>query len=201
MRNFLKIAQGLDPWPLLHALATQPELWNQYKVRAAHQESVHLAIDDIILRYNPYNTGEDFLERVCSEIHCVDYPAWAKLPPAQVFVYGMLAKVMGLHLGRVMISRVKPGEEIPLHSDRIEPAEQAWPGKIPPAQYYERYHVVLQSQPGVVFECGGEACYMAPGEAWWFNNQLPHRVINNSPEDRLHLIMDIRTLHDDYVPS
>lgn len=201
MQNFLKIAAGLDPWPLLHSLQTQPELWNQYKVRAAHKQSVHKDIDDIILRYNRFEPGDDFVDQVCASVEVADYPAWGKLPPAQVFVYGMLQKVMGLHLGRVMITRLRPGEEIPVHSDRIAPAEASFPDRVPPALYYERYHIVLQSGPGCQFVCGDESVYMAPGEAWWFNNQQPHAVTNNSAEDRIHLICDIRTRHDDYVPG
>lgn len=201
MRNFQKLSSNLDTSALLHGLAVQPELWNQFRVRTSHPRSAHRVVDDIILRYSPFNSGDDFLERVCSEIAVVDYPAWNKLPQAHPFVYGLMSRVQGLHLGRCMISRVPPGIQIPLHSDRIIEAEKAFPGKIPPAVYYDRYHIALQSGPGVVFECGDESAYMAPGEAWWFNNQLPHRVVNNSAEDRLHLIIDIHTSHDDYVPT
>ncbi len=201
MQKFLRVAAGLDPWPLLHALATQLELWNQYKVRAAHQQSVHREIDDIILRYNRYESGDDYVDKVCSSIDCVDYPAWAKLGPAQVFVYFLLQKALGIHLGRVMISRLRPGESIPAHSDRIGPAEETFPDRVPPALYYERYHVVLQSGPGCQFTCGDETVEMAAGEAWWFDNQQVHSVVNNSASDRIHLIADIRTRHDDYVPS
>lgn len=201
MRNFLKIAQGLDPLPLLHSLASQGELWNQYKVRAAHPESVHLEVDDVLLRYNKLAPGDDFVDKVCSSVEVVDYPAWHKLPPAQVFVYSLMQRVLGIHLGRVMVSRLRPGQQIQLHSDRIEPAELAFPDRVPPALYYERYHVALQSAPGCQFLCGDEAVYMAPGEIWWFDNQQTHGVVNNSADDRIHLIIDIRTRHDDYIPA
>ncbi len=201
LRNFFKIVQGLDPWPLLHALQTQPELWNQYTVRTHHPRSAHRVVDDIILRYSRFDSGDDFVDKVCTSIESVDYPAWKALPQAHQFVYGMMGKTLGLHLGRVMISRVAPGISIPPHSDRIAEAEAIFPDRVPPAIYYDRYHVVLQSQPGVQFTCGDETVYMAPGEAWWFDNQQIHSVVNNSAEDRIHLIMDIRVRHDDYVPS
>lgn len=201
MQNFFKVAQGFNPWPLLHAVQTQQELWNKYPVRTAHEMSAHREVDDIVLRYSPFNSGDDFVEKVCAEIHCVDYPPWHKLPAAQQLVYLTMGQVLGIHLGRVMITRLKPGFAIPPHSDRITVAEEQFPYKIPPAIYYERYHIVLQSQPGVQFICGDENVYMAPGEVWWFNNQLEHSVINNSAEDRIHLICDIRVRHDDYVPA
>ncbi len=200
MQNFLRVATGLDPWPLLHALATQPELWNRDAVRK-HWQSVHKDVDDILLRYNAWTEGEDYLDKVCSSLAMVDYPAWHKLTPAQVFVYGLMGKVMGVHLGRVMISRLKPGGSIPAHSDRIDVAEVQFPDRVPPASYFERYHVCLQSGPGALFMCGDEQVNMLPGEIWWFDNQQVHAVVNNSADDRIHLIIDIRTRHDDYVPA
>lgn len=200
MRNFQRIAHGLSTTALLQELAAQPELWNQYTVRTQHPMSAHRVVDDVLLRYSPFNTGEDFVEKVCSEIAVVTYPAWYKLPSAHPFIFGLMTQVRGVHLGRVMISRVAPGVEIPLHSDRIDVAEEQFPDKIPPALYYERYHLCLQAEPGIVFQCEDEAAIMAPGECWWFNNQLEHSVVNNSANDRIHLIMDVRTRHDDYVP-
>jgi hypothetical protein len=200
LRNFLKLCEGLNTQPLLVELAAQPELWNQFTVRTAHSESAHREVDDIVLRYSPYRVGEDYVDKVCASIDVVDYPPWYALPAAHPFIFGLMGRVCGLHLGRVMITRLPPGRVIPLHTDRIEPAEEAFPDRRPPAAYYERYHVVLQSGPGVVFECGGEAVYMAPGECWWFNNQLLHSVTNNGADDRLHLICDIRTAHDKYDP-
>lgn len=202
MKNFFKIGEGLiDPWPLLHSLQVQPELWNQYPVRTNFERSAHTAVDDILLRYSPFNRGEDYDDKICTEIDVVDFPAWHKLPAAQNFAYGMMTKVLGVHLGRIIISRLLPGGEITEHTDRIYPAEAKFPNKIPPAQYFERYHIVLKSQPGVVFKCGDEEIYMGTGEVWWFNNQLPHSVSNKSGSDRIHMILDIRTAHDNFVPS
>lgn len=208
MRHFLKIAENANIGPLLQAVYCQPELWNQYKVRTTDEGplSVHKPIDDIVLRYNPYVKGEDYLDKICSSIYCVDYPAWHKLPEAQSLILGLMNVVRGYVLGRCMISRVAPGQTIPLHSDRIGPAEEAFPDRPPPALYYERYHIVLQSAMGTQFFCGGdegreEEIYMAPGEVWWFDNQQKHLVENNSALDRIHLICDIRTKHDFYVPG
>jgi hypothetical protein len=33
---------------------------------------------------------------------------------------------------------------------------------------------------------------MRTGEVWWFNNAIEHEVVNNSADDRIHLIVDIR---------
>lgn len=203
MRNFLRLATGIDYSALLQQIFQQPELWNQFKVRYTDEGplSVHKPVDDIVLRYNRYTKGEDYLDKICSSVSVVDYPAWNKLPAAQEFIFALMTRVKGKHLGRVMISRVAPGGSIPSHSDIIAPAAQAFPGRDYPWSYYERYHMVLQSGPGVVFRCGDEEVYMAPGEAWWFNNQIQHEVLNNSKFDRIHLVCDIRTKSDDYLPQ
>lgn len=203
MRNFLRLSENIDFSGVLQQLATQPELWNQYKVRYTNEGplSVHKPVDDIVLRYNPYSQGEDYFDKICSSINVVDYPAWHKLPSTHLFIYGLMTRVQGVHLGRCMISRLPPGGQIPEHSDLIPPAAELFPDRPQPAQYYERFHLVLKSGPGAVFHAGDESVYMAPGEVWWFNNQLAHSVINNSADDRIHLVCDIRTRHDDYIPS
>lgn len=202
MRNFLKITEGLDTSALLLAVTSQPELWNEYTVRTkGHPESVHRVVDDIVLRYNRFDKGDDFVDRVCATLEVVDYPSWHRIPQVHSFVMGLMVRVQGVHLGRCMITRVPPQVQIPPHSDRIDPAEEAFPDRVPPAVYYKRYHIVLASAPGARFFCGEEECYMAPGEAWWFNNQLVHAVVNNSPVDRIHLICDIRSERDFYVPK
>jgi len=183
----------MDTVPVLHALAQQPHLWNANTVRTANPRSNHRTADDIVLRYNPVSEGDDFLDKVCSRIEVTNYVAWDLLPQVRPFVFGLMSRVEGLHLGRVVISRVRPGGIIPPHSDRILEAEAAFPDRIPPVDYYSRYHVVLQSFPGTIFRSGDEQVYMATGEAWWFDNKLEHEVVNNSADDRIHLIIDIHT--------
>jgi len=201
MRNFERLAIGVDIGPLKHSLRHQEGLWNQFKVRTWHPQSAHRVIDDVVLRYNEFNQGDDFLAKVCSELRVSNYPAWAALPQARQIIFDLMRRVEAEELGRVFISRMAPGVEIPLHSDRIAPAEEAFPDKIPPAWYYDRYHVLLQSEPGVVFTCGEESVQMLTGEVWWFNNEIPHSVVNNSAEDRISLVVDLRVGSPIYVPS
>lgn len=191
MRHFQKIAT-IDPLPLLHAVTRQPALWNSDRVRTWHPQSAHRVVDDILLRYNEFGPGDDFLAKVCSEIACVNYPAMGALPEAHPIILGLMARVTGEHLGRVFISRMAPGVCIPTHSDRIPPAEEAFPAKVPPAVYFERYQIALKAQPGIVFRAGDESVFMAPGEVWWFNNCVDHEVVNNSDDDRISLVVDIR---------
>lgn len=191
MRHFLKIAD-IDPIPLLLELARQPELWNQNQTRTSHPLSAHRTLDDILLRYNNFELGDDFTKKVCAELEAVNMPAFNLLPAAAPIVFGLMARVCGERLGRVFISRIAPNVSIPPHSDRIPPAEETYPDQIPPAVYYERFQVTLQTQPGVVFTAEEEQIYMAPGEIWWFDNEVIHSVENNSDNDRISMVVDIR---------
>lgn len=200
MRNFLKLANSVDYLPLLQEIVRRPDLWNQHTVRTFHEQSAHRTLDDIILRYNRFDQGDDFVEAVCSRIEVVNYPAMLHLPQARALIMQLMARVGGEHLGRAFISRIRPGGTIPPHTDRIGPAEEAFPDRVIPAVYYDRYHIPLQSSPGCYFRCGDETALMLPGEAWWFQNQLDHEVVNNSGADRVHLVIDIHTGRDAYTP-
>lgn len=179
MKNFLKIADGIDVTPLLMALKANPELWNQNTLRTEHVGTAHHEVDDIWLRFNDLKEG---IDAVADGHESVNYPAFFALPQARPLVFGLMARVEGERLGRCLITQLKPGKKILPHEDGGSHAA-----------YYERFHIVLQSLPGNHFRCGDEAIGMKAGEVWWFDNAVEHEVINNSSDDRIHLIVDIRT--------
>src|SRR5215472_10527636 len=146
MRFFQQIASGIDPLPLLHQLQTQPELWNANRLRTERQGSPHAQADDILLRFNSYDPGnDDFHDTVFNSLDCVNYPAAAQLSHAIPIIFGLMARVHGERLGRVVITRLPPGGAITAHADEGAPAA-----------YYERYQLSLQAQDGVVFYAGDE---------------------------------------------
>ncbi|MBB3010622.1 aspartyl/asparaginyl beta-hydroxylase domain-containing protein [Cupriavidus alkaliphilus] len=180
MRNFVKIAEGVDVVPLLVAVARQPHLWNENTLRTKHPGTAHAEVDDILLRFNEIPEGRE--KRVINDTECVNYPALAALPQARPLIFGLMAKLEGERLGRCMITRLRPGGRIYPHKDMGAPAT-----------YYERFHVVLLSAPGCIFQTGEEQVHMRTGEVYWFDNTQEHQVFNNSAEDRVHLIIDIKT--------
>lgn len=179
MKNFLRIADGVDVVPLLMALKANPLLWDQNTLRTDHEGTPHTEVSDIWLRFNAM---EDGVATVMDEHESVNYPAFFQLTPARQIIFGLMSRVQGERLGRCLITLLPPGAKIDPHVDGGEHAA-----------YYERYHVVLQSLPGTVFRAGDESVHMNPGEIWWFDNQQEHEVINNSADDRIHMIIDIRT--------
>lgn len=177
MQNFYRLAQGLPVVPLVAQLHLQ-DLWDKNTLRTTHPDSPHKQANDIWLRFN--EVGED-VSKVIDEHESIPYPAWDKLPQAHTLIFDLMRVVGGTRLGRVMITKLKPGGKIEPHEDGGSSAT-----------YYKRFHIMLQNQPGSLFDCGDESVYMAPGEVWYFNNQVTHAVVNNSQDDRITMIIDIR---------
>lgn len=186
MRNFLLIGQGIDPTPLLAAIARKPELWTADTYLRDYPQGPFGEIDSIILRFPPKSVKEteaevlDHLSKY-DQHECVDQPCYALLPEARPLIMGLMSYVGGTRLGRVMINRIKPGGVIFPHKDT--PAH---------AEYWARHHICLQAEPGVVFRCEDEKVFMRRGETWYFDNSLEHEVINNSSNDRISMVVDVR---------
>ncbi len=174
MRFFHKIGEGLDVFPVVHALQRQPELWNEHPIRTTHPGTAHAQVDDILVFFNDCSTPET----VADDRDVIPYPAWERLPQLRPIVFNLMRAVEGVRLGRVIISRLAPGHEITPHA---------------PADWFERYQIALQSLPGVIFRAGDEQVQMKTGDCWWFDNKQEHQVVNNSADDRISLIVDVRT--------
>ena len=187
MKNFQQITAGIDIMPLLLAIKRRPDLWKADTYLRDYPQGPFAQIESIMLRFPEKAVLEteaelkDHLSKY-DQHESIDHPAYAVLPEARRLVMGVMARVDGERLGRVMINKIAPGGVIYPHADT--PAHTA---------YYSRFHLVLQSQSGVVFRAGDESTYMATGELWWFDNSQVHEVINNSADDRIHMIIDVRT--------
>ena len=53
-----------------------------------------------------------------------------------------------------------------------------------------RFHVPVQTNPDAVFELEGRPIEMQPGESWYVDFNLRHRVANDGDEPRIHLVID-----------
>lgn len=176
MRNFTKVGE-IDPGPLVLALARAPELWNQNPLRTQHPGTAHAEADDIWLWFN--DTSD--LSAVVDDRQTIPYSAWSGLPQARQIVFDLMRRVEGVQLGRVLITRLAPGRVITPHVDAGAPAT-----------FYTRFQVALQNLPGCNFRAGDETVNFRTGEVWMFDNTQEHEVINNSADDRLALIIDVR---------
>lgn len=179
MRNFLKVLSGINVTPLLLQIYAHQELFGADRIRSTYAEdSPHKEVTDILLRFS-----ESELPAIGDDLQCDWQSSIADLPFAKDIAFSLMSSFRGEQLGRVMVTRLPPGKTITPHADVK--------GKY--ANFYTRFHVPLQSDPGVLFACGDEQVNMVPGEVWWFNGHLTHSVVNNSARDRLNLIVDLRT--------
>ncbi len=53
-----------------------------------------------------------------------------------------------------------------------------------------RIHIPITTHPDVMFYCGQEAVHMQAGECWIFDHWRRHRVVNQSSQERIHLVID-----------
>ena len=190
MNNFQKISTGINPTLLLLAinrLEKSHGAWKEDTYLRDYPQGPFGDTESIILRFPPRTVveTEEELQKVNATIdqhENVDQPIFKLLPEARKYIFDLMAFVSGERLGRCMINKLKPGGVIYPHADTPVHAE-----------YWDRFHIVLQTGPGSNFRCGDEWAHMQVGEVWWFNNRLEHEVVNNSADDRIHLVIDIRT--------
>ena len=183
MRYFEQLAQGVDVLPLYHAIIRQPTLWNRQDLRTTHPETPHKQVSDIWIRFNDMDKVRANVAEILDEHESIWQPAAFLLPQCRPIIFDLMRRVEGERLGRVLITRLGPGGSIDPHVDGGDHAA-----------YYERHHVILANHPGSMFYAGSEEVFMPTGSVWWFDNAQMHSVVNHSAEDRLTMIVDIRTL-------
>lgn len=186
MKNFFKLAEGVDPAPLLHQITLQPQLWNANRLRKDYPGSPHAQASDIWLSFQPERDQEEIVDAAfrgfdIDEHECQLFDGWWRLPAARTMIFALMRQVEGLRLGRVVITKLPPGGQIFAHADGGSPAT-----------YYERHQIALQCRPGVTFTCGDEALEQRTGDVIWFDNTQVHSVVNNSDDDRIVMIVDVR---------
>lgn len=177
MDHIFKVAE-LNPLPLLVELANASHLWNQNTQRTMIQNGPFEGTADIWLRYadltKPFALDEPH--------ESVWYPG-ADLTPSIVCAIGDLYKgVEGKELGGVLVTAIPPGGSVKPHVD------PGWHAK-----HYDKYAIQLMAHPDSFFGFTDGQFHTAPGDVYWFNNQVPHWVENDTPETRVTIIACIRS--------
>jgi Aspartyl/Asparaginyl beta-hydroxylase len=191
MRHFELIATGVDVSGVLAELEAAPHLWNAHRRRKDADGTPHAGMDDIWVRYNDCTHAQATDDWTgFNDAHVpVWYPAWDALPNLKPIVFGLMARVEGEMIGGVLITRIPPGGRIDPHTDA------GWH-----VEYYDKFYLSLQSAPGAKFGCDHDGVIEEldpkPGEIWLFDNRKMHWVQNDSTEDRVTLIVCIRTAKD-----
>lgn len=191
MKHFHFLAHGLDVNPLMLAIRRQPGLWQEDTFLRHYPQGPFGQTETIMIRFPEKVEGltEEQIEAYkqnqlagYDQYEAVNYPALEKLPEARKLIFDLMARVNGERLGRVMINKVCPGGRIFPHADTPEQT-----------RYFSRYQIVLHALPGSVLHCENENIMYETGQCFWFNNSLEHSVVNNSADDRVVMVVDIRT--------
>lgn len=180
---YARVATDLDVLPLQRAILRQPKLFGKYPQRGNFEGSPHCAMKDIWVRYNDI---EPYLERgnldgFADEHDSVWYPAAYAIPQVRKVVFDLMRIVEGERLGGILITKLPPGGKIEKHVDG------GWH-----ASYYDKYFVPILNEEGATFSFEDGVIHPKVGEAYWFNNAVPHWVDNNTDSDRIAMIVCIR---------
>jgi mannose-6-phosphate isomerase-like protein (cupin superfamily) len=188
MNNF-HILTTADVNLLLLKIKQNAYLWKEDTYLRDYPQGPFGEIESIMLRFPEKRVfeQEEELEKYKNgssqfdQHESVDYPAYAVLTEARPIVMGLMALVQGERLGRVMINKIKSGGRIYPHADTPEHTN-----------YYSRFHVILQSGKGCYITSGDEQLEMKTGDVFWFDNKQVHEVVNNSSDDRISMVIDIK---------
>lgn len=176
MKNIETLARGINVMPILLQLKRNPQLWGKLADRTQNHDSPHRETSDIWVRY-----GGGSYEESQAAHESVWLDAANFLPEAKSLARTTMNLVQGDALGGILITRIPPGGKVHPHSD------SGWH-----ALNYDKFAIQLAAhqQQAFCYEDGRHVT--APGDLYWFNNQSEHWVINDSPVERITLIICIK---------
>lgn len=167
----LKLPFAFDPAPLKADLARiEPGAWIHHYNQSIYEgdwSGVALrSVGGKAMQLYPDPSATDAFASTALLAHCP--------------YFQMVLATFQCPLTAVRLLRLKAGSNIREHRDYRLGYED---GEV-------RLHVPVVTDPGVRFYLAGERVWMAEGECWYLNVNLPHRVENASQRDRIHLVID-----------
>lgn len=158
--------------------------WNRYTLRTKQYGTTHSQVSDLWIRFNAWKNYNPKKPSQFLKAHrSVWYPAYARLPAIKPLIFGLMTVFAGEELGGVLITRIPPGCRVEKHRDGGFNAE-----------YYNRkFAIMLKSNAEQAFCFDGEKMITEPGDVFQFDNSFEHWVTNQSDEERMTLIVSLRT--------
>ena len=175
MSKILKLGSGLPVEGLRAALLANPELWDQNQARTQDPDSAHFGLSDIWVRFSPPGSGAN------QPHESVWYPPEEVLQTESLFS-DLYAALDGEQLGGILITRIPAGATCRPHIDN------GWHAK-----RYEKFAYQIEADEGQSFCFDGESLVTKQGDLFWFDNSHKHWVLNPTTNDRITLIVCIKT--------
>lgn len=173
---------AFDVSGVVREIAATPQLWNAFSLRTKAYE--HSDVSDIWVRYNAWENYSGDIAAFNGTHDSSWYPAIAHLPSLRPILFDLMRLLEGERLGGVLITK------IPAHGQCRPHRDGGWH-----AGYYRKVAIQLASATGQAFCFEGESLSAAPGEVYSFRNEFTHWVTNDSDEDRMTLIVCIKSEH------
>ena len=196
-KDFSLVGINFNVLAYMAQLNAHPELWEQGRdfrkvPRYNGQLSPHRESQDIWVRHQNYEDLGEYdteagRESIMKPAISEWYPESLKLPAAIDMAEAVCKHLGAIQLGGHYVIKVPPGKKVYPHSD------WSWH-----STYYNKYMVILKTQPGVVFgwERSGNLIPLT-GDLWNFENDTNHWVYNDSDEDLLIATFSVRTFNMD----
>lgn len=177
---FIKLNERYNVTEMADFLMSAHGLWDEHNKRRTFPNSPHSQMTDIWARFGDVSDGD---YSILGEEHdSVWYKSASVIPNIKDIVFKLMTEVKGERLGGVLITKLPPGGKITPHIDG------GWH-----AEYYEKFYIAIKNPQGASF-CFENAIISAEdGECYWFRNDVLHWVENNSDEDRIAMIVCIKT--------
>jgi Aspartyl/Asparaginyl beta-hydroxylase len=157
-------------------LAISAPLWDAFTLRQTLPGTPHVDTKCIPLR-----GAFPFAASYTVDVARARTDLAAMLPECMALANRLIAGLAVAEVGNVILATLKPGGWIRPHPDEG-----------PYARHFDRYHIVINSEPGNWFNVNGELYHPCTGDVFTFNHQVTHSVGNDSTKERVHLIVDIK---------
>lgn len=168
------ISEGSDVSRIYWALQNNPQLWNKNTARTEDPLSPHHELDDIWVRYGDANQDP-------RKPHDAKWHEPADILGVKNVCLDVMRAMGGSILGGVLITRIPPGAQCKPHADK------GWH-----ADVHDKFALQISSAPGQRFHFEGESLETKPGDLFWFDNQYTHWVTNDTPYERVTMIICVR---------
>lgn len=158
----------------LRELQSNAPLWDAFTIRQNLPGSAHVDTKCIPLWGNlsfPF----------ALDITRTRTPYADSLPECMRLANKLIAGLPVQEVGNVILASLLPGGRITPHADEGEYA-----------RYFDRIHVVIDSEPGNLFIVDSITYTPRSGDVFIFNHHVTHSVENHSIKERVHLIVDVK---------
>jgi hypothetical protein len=112
-------------------------------------------------------------------------PGEVKAPTAVLALMPTVAELieaLGQEVAAASLSIMAPGATVRWHRDPEQCADAT----------YARLHLPIATSAGSTKDLGHRRWHLAAGHVWYGDFSFPHRVFNDCPNERVHVMVDVR---------